>query len=97
MKENKDLKKLSRKELLELFIAQSKVLEETEAELARAKDQLKHREFTVQDAGSIAEAALKLNGVFEAAQKAADQYVANVKLQVDGQMNQEEKEVDADE
>ena len=31
-----------------------------------------------ESAGSIAEAALKLNGVFEAAQKAADQYVASV-------------------
>ena len=31
------------------------------------------------DSGSIAEAALKLNGIFEVAQKAADQYLENVK------------------
>ena len=31
-------------------------------------------------AGNIAEAALALNGVFEAAQKAADQYLENIQM-----------------
>ena len=33
----------------------------------------------IEEAGSIAEAALKLNKVFEAAQKAADQYIYNLR------------------
>lgn len=33
----------------------------------------------LEEAGSIAEAALRLNGVFEAAQRAAEQYLLNVK------------------
>lgn len=37
------------------------------------------REIELQEAGSIAEAALRLNGVFEAAQKAADQYLESVR------------------
>lgn len=37
------------------------------------------RVIELEDAGSIAEAALRLNGVFEAAQKAAEQYLMNVK------------------
>ena len=51
---NKELRKLSRAELIDiLFELQTQITE----------------------AGSIAEAALRLNGVFEAAQAAADQYV----------------------
>ncbi len=38
------------------------------------------RRIELDEAGSIAMAALKLNGVFEAAQKAADQYLYNLKL-----------------
>lgn len=37
------------------------------------------REIELQEAGSIAEAALRLNGVFAAAQKAADQYLDSVR------------------
>lgn len=34
----------------------------------------------LEEAGSIAEAALRLNGIFEVAQQAADQYLYNIKL-----------------
>jgi hypothetical protein len=37
------------------------------------------REIELAEAGSIAEAALKLNGIFETAQKCADQYLTNVR------------------
>lgn len=37
------------------------------------------RNIELEEAGSIAEAALRLNRVFEAAQKAADQYIYNLK------------------
>lgn len=42
-----------------------------------------NRRIELDEAGSIAAAALKLNGVFEAAQKAADQYLYNLKELVD--------------
>ncbi len=41
------------------------------------------REIELEEAGSIAEAALRLNGVFEAAQKAAEQYIYNIRLMHD--------------
>ena len=41
---------------------------------------LESRRIELSEAGSIAEAALKLNGVFEAAQRAADQYLYNIRL-----------------
>lgn len=46
---------------------------------ATIESERKKREIELEEAGSIAMAALKLNGVFEAAQKAADQYVYNMK------------------
>ena len=41
--------------------------------------QLRNRELQIKNAGSIAEAALALNGVFESADKAAAQYMENIK------------------
>lgn len=37
------------------------------------------REIELEEAGSIAEAALRINGVFEAAQRAAEQYLMNIR------------------
>lgn len=50
------------------------------AELTREIEEMKaSREIELAEAGSIAEAALRLNGIFEAAQQAADQYLMNVR------------------
>lgn len=76
---DKELKKLSRKELLELLIEQTRRADELEKKLLDAQNNLKSRDIDISNAGSIAEAALKLNGIFEAAEKAASQYVSSVK------------------
>ena len=81
--EYNELKKLNRKQLLELLLEQTKRVEELEELLRVAQDKMNERILTETEAGSIAEAALRLNGVFEAAQAAADQYVANVKRMTD--------------
>jgi hypothetical protein len=39
---------------------------------------LAERKIVIEKSGSIAEAALKLNGIFEAAQRAADQYLYSI-------------------
>ena len=46
---------------------------------ATLQEEREKREADLADVGSIAEAALKLNGVFDAAQRAADQYLQSVK------------------
>ena len=76
---DKELKKLKRIELLEMLIEQSKENEELKRQLEEANKKLESREIMLKQSGSIAEAALKLNGVFEAAEKAAKQYLENVK------------------
>jgi hypothetical protein len=59
------------------------LIDRLDKELKTTKAQLNKREIAIESAGSIAEAALKLNGVFEAAQKAADQYLENVRMQTE--------------
>lgn len=75
----KDLKSLSRADLLDLLIAESKKVKLLEQELEEARSKLNSREISIENAGSIAEAALQLNGVFEAAQAASTQYLENVR------------------
>ena len=75
---DRELKKLKRNELLEMLIAQIDENERLKHRMEEQKRQLQDRQIAVEQAGSIAEAALKLNGVFEAAQSAAQQYLENV-------------------
>ena len=76
---DKELRKLSRAQLLELLLVQSQELDRLRDELADAKEQLENRELTMERCGSIAEASLALTQIFENAQRAADQYLENVK------------------
>lgn len=75
---DKELQKLSRTELLELLLVQSRELDKKNQELESLQAQLQTRQIALSQAGNIAEAALRLNGIFEAAQAAADQYLENV-------------------
>lgn len=109
---DKELHRLSRRELLQLLLTQAKdteelrrLAEEREEQLEslrenyeRLKKRLDHKDTQIHDlrlalheertnrrieleeAGSIAEAALRLNGIFEMAQKAAEQYLYNIRL-----------------
>ena len=77
----KELRKLGRTELLELLLAERKENEPLQAQLAEAQQKLESRALTLAQTGSIAEAALALNNVFDAAETAAQQYLENVRLQ----------------
>ena len=75
---SKELKRLSRRELLEMLIEQMKENQRLRKRLEQAEAELENRELVSLQAGSMAEAAMQLNGVFEAADKAARQYLENV-------------------
>ncbi len=77
----KELRRMSRSDLLEILVEQGERIEELEKELDEANRKVESREIKIRESGSIAEAAMKLNGVFEAAEAAAKQYVENVKSQ----------------
>ncbi len=83
--EERELKKLSRADLLQMMIAQSKELQEYKDKLALAEAALEKREIAINEAGSIAEASLELSGIFEAAQRACQQYTENIHLLSDRQ------------
>lgn len=95
----KSLKKLSRKELLELLVKASEMNEALSAENIALRKEVSERpqiqpQQQVQPqaqpqqqrlpqaakVGSIAEAALQANGYFEAAQRAADDYLREIKI-----------------
>ena len=76
---SKELKHLRRSELLEMLIAQMEENEKQGKLLEGAESALRNRQIDIENAGSIAEASLQLNGVFEAAQSAAEQYLENVR------------------
>lgn len=71
----KDLKKLNRYQLLELLILQTERADKLQAKLDEKEQALKDRELRLSELGSVAEAALQLSGVFQAAQDAADIYL----------------------
>ncbi len=73
-----DLRKLSRTDLLEMLLALRRENEQLHAQVADLQARLDSRQILIDKSGSIAEASLQLNGVFEAAQEACRQYVENV-------------------
>lgn len=75
----KELRRLKRGDLLEMLLEQTREVERLRAELEATQKQLEDRRIMEMRSGSIAQAALELNKVFEAAQQAADQYLENVK------------------
>jgi len=76
----KDLKRLSRADLLEMLIDQSREVQMLRKRLEEAEAALQRREIIIGSSGSIAEASMKLSGIFEAAQEACEQYIDNIRL-----------------
>lgn len=75
---DEELQRLGREALLQLIHQQRTRLEKLEKENEELRRKLEDRVLVMEKAGSIAEAALRLNGVFEATQRAADQYLQSI-------------------
>lgn len=75
---SKELKKLRRKDLLEMLLSLSKENEELRQKLETAETKLKNREIILNDSESLAEACLRLSGFLETTQKARVMYKASV-------------------
>ena len=76
---DKDLRKLKRSDLLEILVEQGRRIETLQKELEAAKQELTTRAINISETGSVAEAALKMSGVFDDAQDAAKMYLENIK------------------
>ena len=76
----KELRKLTRTELLEMLLQQVEENEALRAQVEQLRAELDSRALVMQQSGSMAEAALKLSGVFDRAQQAADDYLNSLRL-----------------
>ena len=83
----KSLKKLNRRELLELMVQISEENEALAHENEVLKAELDNRKLSAREVGSLAQAALDANNFFIAAEKSAQLYVENI-----ARMEQETKE-----
>lgn len=84
----KELRKLRRGDLLNLLLEQSRENQRLREQLQAAQEALADRTICIDQAGSIAEASLQLNGVFQAAEQACQQYTENII-----QLNQRQQEI----
>jgi len=75
----KNLRKMSRKDLIEILLMMSKENDALKEELKEKSEIIEERKIIATKTGTIAAASLKINKVFETAQKAADEYLENVK------------------
>ncbi|MBR0122185.1 MAG: hypothetical protein IJM10_10410 [Clostridia bacterium] len=81
-----ELKKLNRRELLELLIGEMRESDRREAEIAHLNEKIEELKFelenvhiNIENSGSLAEASLKLDGVFTAADEAAKRYTSEIR------------------
>lgn len=85
---DRDLRRMNRRELLELLIALEQENEALKEQVRRQEEQLQSREIEISEFGSLAEAALALNQVFESADRAAAQYLENIKRRSEQQKSE---------
>lgn len=77
----KELRHLSRKELLELLIERTKENESLLEKVQKLESELNEKRIVMTESGTMAEAVVKLNELFTDADKAAKQYIENARLQ----------------
>ncbi len=73
-----ELRKLNRAELLTMLMSLTQRCDDLEDELEWMRKQLDDRDLAIAESGTLAEAAIRVNGILEAADQAAEQYMQNV-------------------
>ena len=77
---SKDLKRLSRWELVEIIYQLKKNEQEMQEESESLKNELQDKRIRISEAGSIADAAMSLTNVFSTVQTTADIYLREISL-----------------
>ena len=78
-KEKTELLKLKKHELLEIMLKQGEEIDRLRSKVEELEKALDQRKIDLENAGSIAEASLKVTKVFEEAEKAAQIYLDNIR------------------
>ena len=74
----KELRKISRKELLELLLEQANRIIDLEKELANAKAKLEDKRIMLNEAGNLAEASFKITDLFQKTMETCKIYSDNI-------------------
>ena len=77
---DKEVKRLSRSQLIEIIYQLQTREEELTDKNRRLEEELRSKRIRMENAGNIAEAALELNDVFRSAQNAAAQYLSEIQI-----------------
>lgn len=77
---DKEVKRLSRSQLIEIIYQLQTREEELTDKNRRLEEELRSKRIRMEEAGNIAEAALELNDVFQSAQSAAAQYLSEIQI-----------------
>ena len=85
---DKEFKRLRRSDLIEILYEYQKREKALSEEIASLKAELESRDMKIRNAGSIAEAVVKLNELFETAQKTADDYIEQVRRNAEREMKE---------
>lgn len=75
---SKELRKLSRRELIDIIYQMKKNEQQMQEEITSLQEALQEKRIRISTAGSIAEAAVSVTNVFSAAQKTADLYLQEI-------------------
>lgn len=76
--QNKELRRMSRKDLLEILVEQQKIIEKLELRISEYEEDEKRNRIAIDNAGSIAEAVVSLSDIFDHAQSVADRYLCEI-------------------
>lgn len=91
----KELKKLNRYQLLELLVVQTERADKLQEKVDELESKLLEQNLSFLKLGSLADAAMHINGVFEASQKAADLYLDAARKQADEILTQARRQAAA--
>ena len=75
---SKELKKLSRRELVDIIYQMKRNEQQMQEEIASLREALEDKRFHLSSAGSIADAACSITSLFSAAQTSADLYLQEI-------------------
>ena len=75
---HKELRKLNRRELIDIIYQMKKNEQQMQEQIAALQAELEEKRLRLSQAGSIAEAALAVTNVFSSAQAAADLYLQEI-------------------
>jgi len=75
---SKELKRLSRRELVDIIYQLKKNEQKMQEEIESLKNELQDKRIRISAAGSIADAAMSVTNVFSTAQRTADIYLREI-------------------